>query len=203
MSKIVEEPTTSSARKRILDTAQELFYQRGLRAVGVDEIIARSEVAKATLYAHFGSKDRLIAAYLQRQSDDLRRFIESEVMVTTPEPFARLDRIFGMIERGCADPSFRGCPFINFAVEFPDTSTPGWSVCETHRAWLRSFVADQMRAGGASEPELLAEQWCLLYDSAMVGSMFDGGRSAQVAREMADRLVQSSLGPAPCASLEP
>ncbi|MGC4190506.1 MAG: TetR/AcrR family transcriptional regulator [Thermomicrobiales bacterium] len=201
MSTISDDSTAPSrARQRILDTAQELFYQRGFRAVGVDEIIARSGVAKATLYTHFGSKDRLIAAYLQRQSDNFRGFVESESMAMEKEPGARLDRILQTIERGCANPSFRGCPFINFAVEFPDTSAPGWAVCQTHRAWLRDFVAGLIREGGVQKPELLAEQWCLLYDSAMVGSMFDGGHSAQVAREMARRLVSASLPAASCAA---
>ena len=194
MSKVDENPTIlSSARRRILDTAQELFYQRGFRAVGIDEIVAQSDVAKATLYVHFGSKDRLIAAYLQRQSDDLRTYLEKEIMPGEGGAAARLDRIFRMIERGCRNPSFRGCPFINFAVEFPDRATPGWEVCLAHRSWFRGFVAAVAREGGAEDPDLLAEQWCLLYDTAMVGSMFDGGHSAEVAREMANRLVSTAL----------
>lgn len=189
-----EEIVRASARSRMLDAAQDLFYQRGYRAVGIDEIIARSEVAKATLYAHFGSKDRLVAAYLQRHSDRFQIFLNEEVTKAQGGPAEKLDGAFAVVERGCANPSFRGCPFINFAVEFPDRSTPGWEVCFSHRAWLHQFIAELAREGGAVDPQLLAKQWCLLYDTAMVGSMFDGGYSAEVAREMARTLVNAALG---------
>jgi AcrR family transcriptional regulator len=193
-----EEPvpvtTDISARTRILNTADQLFYQRGFHAVGVDEIVARSQVAKTTLYAHFKSKDVLIAAYLQRQSDNWQRILETRLREFPGTPAQAIDFVFSLIEAGCAETSFRGCPYINFAVEIPDRSHPGWEVCLNHRRWLHQVLRGLAAAGGASEPDALAEQLCLLYDASMVGSLFDGtGRSATVMRDTASMLVQAAF----------
>jgi AcrR family transcriptional regulator len=185
--------TDVSARTRILNTADQLFYQRGLHAVGVDEIVARSQVAKTTLYAHFGSKDALIAAYLQRQSESWQRILEAKLREFPGTPAEAIDFVFRLLETGCAETSFRGCPYINFAVEFPDRSHPGWAVCLNHRRWLHQVLRDLAAAGGASEPDHLAEQLCLLYDASMVGSLFDGnGRSAEVMRGTASTPVRAA-----------
>jgi AcrR family transcriptional regulator len=197
MSSTNEEPhqvtTEQSARTRILDTADHLFYQRGLHAVGVDEIVARSQVAKTTLYAHFKSKDALIAAYLQRQSDSWQRMLEAKLGEFPGSPVQAIDFVFSLIEEGCAETSFRGCPYINFASEIPDRSHLGWEVCLNHRRWLHETLRDLAAAGGAGDPDTLAEQLCLLYDASMVGSVFDGtGRSATVMRGTASTLVHAA-----------
>ncbi len=182
------------ARTRILETAANLFYQQGLRAVGIDEIVARSGVAKTTLYAHFQSKDLLIAAYLQRNSYGLHRIFEEALVAFTGTPEGAFDHVFAMIAESCASPTFRGCPYINFAVEFPDRSHPGWDVCQEHRRWLHGLFARLASDEEMHDPEGLAGQLCLLYDAAMVGSMIDGtGRSAARARETAASLVSVAI----------
>lgn len=182
------------AKLRILTTASQLFYQRGLHAVGVDEIVAQSEVAKTTLYAHFRSKDELIAAYLARQSETWQVVLEEKLAEFDGTAAESLDYVFQLIEGGCAETSFRGCPFINFVVEFPDRTHLAWEVCLDHRRWLHRVLQDQARAGNAVDAAGLADQLCLLYDAAMVGSMFDlNGRSAQVMRRAAATLVQATI----------
>lgn len=187
----------TSPRTRILDVADRLFYQRGLHAVGVDEIVERSGVAKTTLYAHFKSKDLLIASYLQRRSDDWREFLDVELRDFQGSAAERIDQVFAFLADGCTDPDFRGCPFINFAAEYPDPTHPAMAVCLEHRRWLKAFLADIARGGGAEDPIGLATQLCHLYDAAMVGSQFDpGGDDAGRARETARMLVAIALGSA-------
>jgi AcrR family transcriptional regulator len=173
-----------------LSAADDLFYRRGLHAVGVDEIVARSGVAKTTLYAHFHSKDQLIASYLQHRSDDWRRFIDAALRDFVGSPAEKIDRVFELLVEGCIAPGFRGCPFINFVAEFSDPDHPGRAVCLEHRRWLKSLFAEISRDGGADQPDRLAEQLCHLYDAAMVGSQFDpAGDDADRARETARLLV--------------
>jgi AcrR family transcriptional regulator len=186
--------TETPVRDRILDTADQLFYQRGLHAVGIDEIVDRSGAAKTTLYAHFKSKDLLIARYLQRRSDDWRVYLEAELEAFEGSAREKIDRIFQILAGGCAEPAFRGCPFINFAVEYPDRVHPGWQVCLEHRRWFHGLLAGIATEGGAPDPAGLADQLCLLYDAAMVGSMFDEtGQCGRVVRSTAAALVTSAM----------
>jgi AcrR family transcriptional regulator len=181
-------------RERILRVADQLFYSRGLRAVGVDEIVLRSETAKASLYAHFPTKDALIAGYLQQRSDDWRRHLESEVERRGGAPVEKLDHVFAILAEGCATPGFRGCPFINAAVEFPDAAHPARVIGSQHRAWVRAMLWNLARDAEVEDPERLADQLSLLYDSAMVGTQLNGTATAAVtAREAARLLVDAAL----------
>jgi AcrR family transcriptional regulator len=184
----------SPVRARILDIADELFYQRGIHAVGIDEVVARSRVAKTTLYSHFGSKDQLIAAYLRRRSETWQRYLEADLAVFPGTPLEAIDHVFEMIAEGCTMPAFRGCPFINFVVEFPDRTHPAWEVCLAHRRWLHDLLARLARAGQVAKPDHLAVQLCLLYDAAMVGSLFDdAGQSAASMRDASATLARATM----------
>jgi AcrR family transcriptional regulator len=179
-----------SPHDRILDAADELFYQRGFHAVGVDEIVARSGVAKTTLYAHFRSKDRLIAACLQRRSDAARSLFEQEAGNPALLPAEQIDRFFAIVEVSCRDPEFRGCPFINFGVEFPSKTHPARAVCLAHRHWMKTFLSGIAARGGADDAESLGARLCQLYDAAMIGSQLDpAGGDAALARSTARALT--------------
>jgi AcrR family transcriptional regulator len=184
-------------RERILRVADQLFYSRGLLAVGVDEIVVRSETAKASLYAHFPTKDALIAGYLQQRSDDWRAHLQSELERRGGSPVERLDNVFAILAEGCATPGFRGCPFINAAVEFPDPAHPARVIGSQHRAWVRSVLLNLARQAEVEDPERLADQLSLLYDSAMVGTQLNGTATAAItAREAARLLVEAAVGSA-------
>jgi AcrR family transcriptional regulator len=176
-------------RERILSVADQLFYGRGLRAVGVEEIVARSETAKASLYAHFPTKDALIAGYLQRRSDDWRAHLESQLERRGGSPVARLDSVFAVLAEGCATPGFRGCPFINAAVEFPDPAHPARVIGSRHRAWVRTLLLNLARQAEMQDPDGLADQLSLLYDSAMVGTQLSGTASAAITAWGAARVL--------------
>jgi AcrR family transcriptional regulator len=181
-------------RDRILRAADELFYARGLHAVGVNEIVARASTVKASLYAHFPTKDALIAGYLQQRSDDWRKHLEGELERRGGSPVDRLDSVFAILAEGCATSGFRGCPFINAAVEFPDPAHPARVIGSRHREWVREVLLDLAGRAGVEDAEGLADQLCLLYDSAMVGTQLSGTPAAAVtAREAARLIVRAAV----------
>jgi AcrR family transcriptional regulator len=181
-------------RDRLLRIADELFYSRGLRAVGIDEILARSETAKASLYAHFPTKDALIAAYLQRRSDDWKAHLRSELERRGGSPVDQLDLVFGILAEACATPGFRGCPFINAAVEFPDPAHPARVIGAGHRAWVRTVLLTFAKQARLPAPDALADQLSLLYDSAMVGTQLNGTPASAIAAREAARLLVDAAG---------
>src|SRR6266545_3180182 len=108
-----------SARDRILDTASELFYRDGYQAVGIDTIIARSGVAKMTLYRHFRSKDDLIAAYLERSNAEFWAWLDGEIAAAR-SPRAKLIASFDATAKLASSVRCLGCTFQAAASEFPD-----------------------------------------------------------------------------------
>jgi AcrR family transcriptional regulator len=184
-------------RERILQVATDLFYQRGIHAVGVDEIVARSGAAKTTLYAHFPSKDELVAAYLRRWSEIWRGYVEHELAISELSPAEQIDLVFKLLANGCDSSDFRGCPFSNAAAEFPDPTHPARVVGDAHRAWVRALFARLSHEANARDPELLADWLALLYDASMIGAHLEPASGAQwKARSAARALVDSMLAPA-------
>jgi len=182
----------ASARERLLDAASELFYEEGVQSVGVDRVIERAGVAKATLYSVFGSKDGLVRAYLSAHDDGIRQRMARELArYTTPR-----ERLLGGFEvQGLSftETGFRGCAFARASAE----SAEGSSVDEAgeyHRAWLRSLLVDLAQDAGARNPEQLAQQLLLLYDGAAMSAWMDHDPSAaQAAHAVAVALVDAAL----------
>jgi AcrR family transcriptional regulator len=185
----------SVARHRILETAFRLFYARGLRAVGVDTIIAESGVAKATFYKHFPAKDDLIAAYLDRVDQIWTGQLHDAAAAAGPEPAAQLVGLFDALGTACRRDGYRGCAFINAAAEAaPDTPAHARTVAHKQRvlAWLR----DLAERAGAERPEQLARALTLLLDGALASGALDADPDAvEVARTTAARLVRDAAPP--------
>jgi AcrR family transcriptional regulator len=167
-------PTTEKAspRERLLAAANELFYEEGVHTVGIDRVIARAGVAKASLYSAFGSKDELVRAYLEgRQA--LRQERITRALARCDTPRARILCVFDVLGEVVADPAFHGCAFINASVESrPESAVRQAS--DVSRAWMRSLFVDLARDAGAADPERLAQQLTLLYDGASVAAQLDG-----------------------------
>ena len=143
-----DEPrATSAARDRILDTAFRLFYARGLRAVGVDTIIAESGVAKATFYRHFPAKDDLILAYLDKVDRVWTGQLEAAAQAAGPEPGDQLVGLFDALTTACRRPGYRGCAFINAAAE----TAPGSPVHDrtvAHKQNVLTWIRDLAQRAG-------------------------------------------------------
>jgi len=183
----------SRARDSILTAAKELFYAGGTRAVGVDAVIARSGVAKATLYNHFPTKDALIVAYLDGVDEVWRAELSAAAKAAGPDPADQLVGLFDALRTACRREGYRGCAFINTAAE----SAPGSPVHERtvrHKAevrrWIRGLAAD----AGARDPDRLAQGLTLLLDGGLSAGALDADpAAADVAKEAARALVVSAL----------
>src|ERR1700747_2850731 len=109
-----------SARERVLENADDLFYREGIHAVGIDTIIEKSGVAKMSLYRSFASKDDLVSAYLQSRSQRYWHGWDGVMARNTNQPRRQLRDLFEAIEARARRPEFRGCPLLKAAAEFPD-----------------------------------------------------------------------------------
>lgn len=186
--------TGPSARERLLTAAGELFYEHGVHTVGIDRVIERAGVAKATLYSLFGSKDELIRAYLQERHQRVRGRMERELAARFVTPRERLLGVFEIQGETFAVPGYRGCAFVGASAE----SGPGSTVeAEAHeyRAWLRSLFVDLAEEAGASDPGALAQQLLLLYDGAGIAAWMDRDLTAAAgARALAALVVDAAIG---------
>ncbi|MBO0892161.1 MAG: TetR/AcrR family transcriptional regulator, partial [Acidothermales bacterium] len=113
-----------SARERLLATATTLFYERGITATGVDTVVAESGVSKPTLYAHFRTKEQLVAAVLADRDARRRTEIPAWVDAHARAPRAKVLAVFDWLEAFYADGGARGCAFVNAAAEIPDPDSP-------------------------------------------------------------------------------
>jgi AcrR family transcriptional regulator len=182
---------TSAARQRILDTAFRLFYARGIRAVGVDTIIAESGVAKATFYKHFPAKDDLVVAYLDRVDEVWTDQLLSAAEAAGDAPQDRLVGLFDALTTACRREGYRGCAFINAAAEsVPGTAVHDRTVAHKQRVldWVRGLAQD----AGAQDPAGLARSLTLLLDGGLASGALDASADApEMAKRSARALVQA------------
>lgn len=177
----------ASVRERLLDAADRLFYREGIRAVGIDRVLAEAGAAKASMYAHFGSKDELIAAYVERRIVATRDAIDSYVGASPPEQ--RALRAFDFMVTQVNAAEFRGCPIQHLVGEIPDNSHPARVLAESQRGWLVRRFEEWVRATGNTEVKRLAGALMVLFDGAVSASLQDGPKRAREARWAAEQLL--------------
>ena len=180
-----------SARDRLLAAADELFYEEGIHTVGIDRVIEKAGVAKASLYSTFGSKDELIRAYLNGRHHRRRGRIVERLAAYT-DPRERLLAVFGLQAESFAEPGFHGCAFVNATAE----SAPGSAAEEAtqeYRGWMRNLFTELAGDAGASDPAGLAGQLMLLYDGANIAARVDRSPAAAAyARTAAATLLDAA-----------
>ena len=184
---------TSAARERILETAFRLFYARGLRAVGVETIIAESGVAKATFYKHFPAKDDLIAAYLDVVDEMWTGQLHIAAEAAGTAPADQLVGLFDALASACRRDGYRGCGFINAAAE-TTAGTAAHDRTIAHKQRVLAWMRELAQAAGAPQPERLARSLALLLDGALSSGALDADPEAvEVARDTARSLVLQAL----------
>ena len=154
-------------RERILQTASELFYREGTRAVGVDLIVAQAGVAKTSLYRHFATKDDLIEAFLLREDADFWAHWDAVAAQYRRTPREELDAQLQWIGERIARTGYRGCPQINIAAEYADGNHPARKVAVAHKQELRRRLAELAGAVGVDEPETFALRLATVIDGAL------------------------------------
>ncbi|NMH99526.1 TetR/AcrR family transcriptional regulator [Pseudonocardia acidicola] len=186
--------------QRLLDAAERLFYARGVQAVGIDAVVAEAGVATKTLYAHFGSKDGLVEAYLRRRDQRWLNWLRGAVAAAEPGP-ARVLAVFDALGEWFGEPAYNGCAFINVAGELA-ASPAARATARDHKLALRALLNEVAAGAGVADPAVLAERLMLLVEGAIVTAHVEGdadaalrGRSAAEALLEHDRLTGATAPP--------
>jgi AcrR family transcriptional regulator len=180
-------------RARILATACTLFYQRGVRAVGVDLVVEKAGVAKTSLYRHFGTKDDLVAAFLKREDEDFWGTWNRVAGQHVDDAAAELDAHLEWIGERVGRPNYRGCPQINVAAEFPEIDHPARKVAAAHKRQMRQRLKGIAERLGVARPDELAGQLSLFINGAFVSSqIFEPGEATPLLRRTAHALIEAS-----------
>ncbi len=190
-----------SPRDRLLNTANDLFYRRGIHTVGIDEVIAAAGVAKMSLYRSFLSKDELVAAYLARRSGLYWDWWDRVVARHRGDPRRQLLALTASLRRRALRAGWRGCPFTNAACEFPAPDHPARHVAEANKREMRRRFRGLARAAGARSPARLADQLTLLFEGTYASVLTFGHRgparaAVDAAAALIDAQIPKSAGPA-------
>jgi len=182
-----------NTRTRIFDTAAEMFYRKGIRAVGVDAIAARADTTKMSLYRSFASKDELVAEWLRDHDVKFWQTWDSMSQKYPGEARKQLHAAFALLAKHVSEPDARGCPMANAAVEITEKDHPARRVIEAHKSKLRARLAELCGQTGAREPALLADELFLLMEGAQVSTVLGVRIPARNVSRAADTFIDSHL----------
>jgi AcrR family transcriptional regulator len=187
----------ASARERLLASADELFNAEGVQTVGIDRIIKRAGVAKASLYNVFGSKEDLVAAYLALRHDRTTSRL-AEAIARFEDPRQKILSVFDAQAQLFEEPDFNGCAFIAASAEAPAGGVVEHAA-DQFRAWVRHLFTDLAEQAGAPDPVTLGRQLHLVYDGAGLAARMDHRDPgiAPSARDAAQLLLDAALTRAP------
>ena len=182
-----------SPRERLLAAADELFYAEGVQSVGIDRVIERAGVAKASLYSTFGSKEELVRAYLEGMHERVLNRARAAIEKAGDDPVEQILAVFDAHAARFHSPDFHGCAFVMASAE----ARPNGGIdlaTESYRADLRGLLVELSRNAGAPDPELLASQLHMLYDGANLSVRLDGDPEiASAERAAAATLVAAAV----------
>lgn len=182
-----------SARARLVNAAQDLFYRRGIRNVGIDEVIAVAGVAKASLYKHFDSKDELVAECLRRRDADWRVWLVDQVEALSDVSTSKLLTVFDVLGSWLNDVTFRGCAFQNAVVELADAKHPAHHAAAVQKQALRAYLGELADQSGVRDPGALADQLALLIEGALISALLNGAPATiKTARSAAAALIAAA-----------
>jgi AcrR family transcriptional regulator len=184
-----------TARERLAEVAADLFYRKGIRAVGVEEIVKEAGVAKISLYRSFPSKDDLIVAYLEDRRAAFWRQWDEAFARYDGDPRSQLDAIMTYLADWTTRPGYRGCPFINYCAEFSEASHPGRRVAEATMGEMRQRFLRIAESLGVARPRQLADGLLLLVEGAYAISQTLNGAEGpgHAVVWAAEALVESQL----------
>jgi AcrR family transcriptional regulator len=184
----------AKAGDRIRETAKQLFYRDGIRAVGVDEIARQARATKPSLYRSFASKDELAAAYLRDWDSAFWQRFDAAVAAHPDDPRAQLRLFLLRSSQRMREAGYRGCALTNAAIEYPEPGHPARRVAEANKRKLRRRLKQWAAAMGAKQPRLLGDGLALLLEGAFASSqLFGSDGPARALTRVADQLIDAAL----------
>jgi len=182
------------AGERIRAAARDLFYRLGIRAVGIEQIVAAAGVTKPSLYRAFASKDELAAAYLQDYSRAYFERLHRVIAAHPGDPRGQIRAWMRDMAYEAKRSAYRGCGVSNAVVEYPDASHPVWVAAEENKRQLRALLTEMAQAMGAHDPQALGDGLMLLMEGAhATGQLFGPGGPASHVADAAEALIEAHL----------
>ncbi|GGI00040.1 TetR/AcrR family transcriptional regulator [Arthrobacter liuii] len=179
-------------RRNVLEVATRLFYEQGIRAVGMDTVVKECGVGNATIYRQYPTKDALATAYVQGRADAWFERME-QAAGESSSPAGRLMAVFEVLAGDTAGPTYRGCPMLNTNTEFPEGGHPAHLVAVEHkqqvRDWFRALAVD----AGVPDPDRLADELLIILNGAYAtAAVLDGATYGQRALHLARLLIDNA-----------
>jgi AcrR family transcriptional regulator len=191
-------------RDRILDVAARLFYEHGIHAVGLQQIIDACGCGKNLLYREFASKDDLVVAYLERSRQGWTELVDRATRPFVGDAGAQLLAIVRAVAGDVASPDFRGCPFLNTHAEFPDPDHPAHQVCVEHLEAIRGLLGELAEQAGAQDPRLLADRLMLIIDGLYAnGAVLRTHGPAAAGVDFAEEIIRAATPQPPVRPVSP
>src|SRR6056297_691435 len=185
-------PVLRPTKDRLIETARKLFLGEGVPQTGINKITAEADVARMTLYNNFASKDDLVLAVFEREAE-LRRDAIQAMQEDLDGPFERVLALFCVANDVASQKGFRGCAFINLAIEAAAPDSVLHALARQHKAWIRANIRTQLGEDFFSDPHVLAQQIALLWDGGIVGAyVHQSDRPIDSAREAALTLMRAA-----------
>ena len=194
---------SSAARERVLMAAYDLFSRQGVRAVGIDTIIAQAGVARMTFYRHFPSKDHLVLAFLEKREELwTHNWLEAEIRSRAIKSEDRLLAAFDVLDGWFQREDFEGCSFIKVLLETFEPGDPVRGAATVHLANVRVFLRGLAQDAGVANPDDFARTWQILMEGAIVAAGSGDRLAARRARAvgallLANELQRATEGPQP------
>jgi AcrR family transcriptional regulator len=181
-------------RQRLM-TAAELFYSEGIRAVGINRVLEEAQAPIMSLYRIFGSKEGLVEEFLLDKDQRVRALIQREVEAMADTPRERVLAMFDVLGQVIARPDYRGCTFINVAVEMADPEHRFVDIAVSHKEFIREAFSTYLAGAGLRETEPLATQLLMLMNGVFVSAQMrmGDGEAALHGRMAAEVLMDAAL----------
>jgi AcrR family transcriptional regulator len=170
----------SCVRDRIMQAAAELFYRRGIRAVGVNAITNEAGTNKMSFYRNFSSKDELVAEYLRAEERDGWKWWDQTVAEHAGDPRAQIGSLFDVLIETTDDEDCRGCALANAAVEITESTHPARPVIQAYKAEMRRRFRQLAHELGAREADALGDALMLLWEGSYLSSLTFAGQNGPV-----------------------
>jgi AcrR family transcriptional regulator len=184
--------TAEENRRNILEVATRLYYQQGIRAVGMDAVVKECGVGNATVYRQFPTKDALATAYVRGRADAWFERMENAAAEHV-EPRQKLSAVFEVLAEDTAGTGYRGCPMLNTNTEFPEGDHPAHRVAVDHKQKVRDWLHSLAEQAGAEDPGRLAEELLIVLNGAYAtAAVLDGRTYGNRALGLARRLIDEA-----------